>query len=156
MLDTEDVIAGIFGEAATGDLDGVMSWWAPDGILEDVTIAQAFRGHGEIRPYLEMYFTALPGISFEPIRLVVDGPTAVVEWAQSTVVEAPLDGTPSVGAELFLRAVDIFHIAGGLVQHESSWYGDGWLRQRLGGGGAPPPPPLPLTPPLAGKGARFR
>ena len=71
MLDTEGVIEGIFGEAATGDLDGVMSWWAPDGILEDITLAQAFRGHGEIRPYLEMYFAALPGISFEPIRLVV-------------------------------------------------------------------------------------
>jgi hypothetical protein len=66
------------------------------------------------------------------------------------------DGAPGVGMELFLRAVDIFHIAGGLVQHESSWYGDGWLRQRLGGGGASPPPPLALTPPLAADGARFR
>lgn len=156
MLDTEGVIEGIFGEAATGDLDGVMSWWAPDGILEDITLAKAFRGHGEIRPYLDMYFAALPGISFEPIRLVCSGPTAVVEWAQSSVVQAPLDGTPGVGTELFLRAVDIFHITGGLVQHESSWYGDGWLRQRLGGGGSPPPPPLPLTPPLAADGARFR
>jgi predicted ester cyclase len=156
MLDTAGVIAGIFGEASAGDLDGVMSWWAPDGILEDITIARAFRGHQEIRPYLQMYFAALPGISFEPIRLVVDGPTAVVEWAQSAIVEAPLDGAPGVGTELFLRAVDIFHIADGLVQHESSWYGDGWLRQRLGGGGASPPPPLPLTPPLAAKGARFR
>jgi hypothetical protein len=87
MLDTEGVIEGIFGEAATGDLNGVMSWWAP---------------------------------------------------------------------ELFLRAADIFHVAAGWVQHESSWYGDGWLRQRLGGGGAPPPPPLPVTPALAANGARFR
>ena len=156
MLGTEAVIEGIFGEAATGDLDGVMSWWAPDGILEDITIARAFRGHGEIRPYLEMYFTALPGIFFEPIRLVVSGPTAVVEWAQSSVVVAPLDGAPAVSTTLFLRAVDIFHIRDGLVQHESSWYGDGWLRQRLGGGDAPSPPPLPLTPPLAADGARFR
>ena len=53
MLDTEDVIRGIFGVAATGDLDAVMRWWAPDGILEDVTMARAFRGHQEIRPYLD-------------------------------------------------------------------------------------------------------
>jgi ketosteroid isomerase-like protein len=154
MLDTEGVIKGIFAEAATGDLDGVMRWWAPDGILEDITIAQAFRGHGEIRPYLEMYFQALPGVTFEPIRLVISGPTAVVEWAQSSVVAAPLDATPGVGTELFLRAVDIFHVGDGLVQHESSWYGDGWLRQRLGDRGEPPEP-LALTPPLAGSGARF-
>jgi predicted ester cyclase len=136
MLDTEGVIGGIFGEAATGDLDGVMSWWAPDGILEDITLAKAFRGRGEIRPYLEMYFAALPGISFEPIRLVCSGPAAVVEWAQSSVVQAPLDGTPGVGTELFLRAVDIFHITGGLVQHESSRYGtagcaSGWAGTAL-------------------------
>jgi hypothetical protein len=60
------------------------------------------------------------------------------------------------GLDLFLRAVGIFHIAGGLLRHESSWYGDGWLRQRPGGGGAPLPPPLALTPPLAADGARFR
>jgi hypothetical protein len=156
MLDTEGVIEGIFGEAATGDLNGVMSWWAPDGILDDSTLARAFRGPDEIRPYLEMYFTARPGISVEPIPLVVSGPTAAAEWAQSSAIEAPLDGTPAVGTELFLRAADIFHVAAGWVQHESSWYGDGWLRQRLGGGGAPPPPPLPVTPALAANGARFR
>jgi predicted ester cyclase len=156
MLDTDGVIKGIFAEAATGDLDGVMRWWAPDGILEDVTIAQAFRGHGEIRPYLEMYFRALPEITYEPIRLVISGPTAVVEWAQSTVIAAPFDGTPGVGTKVFLHAVDIFHISDGLVQHESSWYGDGWLRQRLGDSGGAPPAPLPVTPPSVSQGARFR
>jgi hypothetical protein len=49
-----------------------------------------------------------------------------------------------------------YNIAGGRVQHESSWYGDGWLRQRLGGDGAPPPPLLALAPPLAADGAWFR
>jgi predicted ester cyclase len=156
MLDTERVIAGIFADAAVGDLDGVMRWWAADGILEDITIARAFRGHGEIRSYLEMYYRALPEITFEPIRLVVSGPTAVVEWAQSSVIAAPLDGTPSTGTKVFLRAVDIFHVSDGLVQHESSWYGDSWLRQRLGDTNGPPPEALALTPPQPRKGARFR
>lgn len=76
--------------------------------------------------------------------------------ARSSVVATPPDGAPGAGMELFVRAVDIFHIAGGLVRHESSWYGDGWLRRRLGEGGAPPPPRIALTPPLAADGARFR
>ena len=149
------MIDGIFGAAATGDLDAVMRWWARDGVLEDITIARAFRGHDEIRPYLDMYYRALPDVTYTPIRLAIDGPTAVVEWAQPAVIAAPFDGTPSAGREVFLRAVDIFHIAGGLVQHESSWYGDGWLRRRLGDEAGPLPVPLPVTPPLTEQGARF-
>jgi predicted ester cyclase len=156
VLSTRQVIDGIFGEAATGDLDGVMRWWAAGGILEDITIARAFRGHDEIRRYLDMYYKALPEVTYTPIRLVIDGPTAVVEWAQTAVLAASFDGTPSAGTSVFLRAVDIFHVADGLVQHESSWYGDGWLRQRLGAAaGEVPPAPLPITPPLAAGGSRF-
>ncbi len=134
MLTTREVIDGIFGAAATGDLDAVMRWWDVDGVLEDITIARAFHGHDEIRRYLDMYYRALPDVTYEPIRLIIAGPSAVVEWAQPAVIAAPFDGTPSTGREVFLRAVDIFHITGGLVRHESSWYGDGWLRQRLGEG----------------------
>jgi len=157
VLDTRAVIAGIFAEAARGDLDGVMSWWAFDGTLEDVTLAKAFTGHGQIRPYLEMYFQALAQVTYTPIRLAVDGPTAMVEWAQTATVAAPFDGTQSVGRTLFLRALDVFHVRDGLVQHETSWYGDGWLRQRLGGDppGSTVPPPLPVTPPVRDDGWRF-
>jgi predicted ester cyclase len=154
-LTTREVIDGIFGAAATGDLDAVMGWWATDGVLEDITIAKAFRGHDEIRRYLDMYYQALPDVTYTPIRLVIEGPSAVVEWAQPAVIAAPFDGTPSVGAKVFLRAVDIFHIAEGLVQHESSWYGDGWLRQRLGDGDGNLPPALPVTPAPAASGWRF-
>lgn len=155
MLSTRDVIDGLFAAAATGDLDAVMRWWAPDGVLEDITIARAFRGHGEIREYLDMYYRALPDVTYEPIRLVIDGPAAVVEWAQPAVIAAPFDGTPSTGHRVFLRAVDLFHIEDGLVRHESSWYGDGWLRQRLGDRAGPIPESLPVTPPLTGSGTRF-
>jgi steroid delta-isomerase-like uncharacterized protein len=156
VLSTRAVIDGIFGEAARGNLDGVMRWWAADGILEDITIARAFQGHAEIRHYLDMYYRALPEVTYTPIRLAIDGPTAVVEWAQTAAIAAPFDGTPSAGTTVFLRAVDIFHIDGGLVQHESSWYGDGWLRQRLGDpADRMPPTPLPVTPALTAAGSRF-
>jgi uncharacterized protein (TIGR02246 family) len=138
-MDTRAVIDGIFGEAANGDLDGVMRWWAHDGVLEDVTLAQAFRGHDAIREYLDMYFAAMPEVTYTPQRVVIDGPTAVIEWAQEATFAAPLDGVDCTGRSIFLRAVDIFHIAHGLVQHEVSWYGDGWLRTRLEGGDAPEP-----------------
>jgi uncharacterized protein (TIGR02246 family) len=152
---TREVIDGIFGAAATGDLDEVMRWWAPDGILEDVTIAQAFHGRHAIRDYLEMYYRALPDVTYTPIRVVVEGPSAVVEWAQATTIAAAFDGTRSTGRTVFLHAVDVFHVEGGLVRHEASWYGDGWLRERLDAGTVTAPPPLPVTPAIVAPGLRF-
>ncbi|MFL6098750.1 MAG: nuclear transport factor 2 family protein [Actinomycetales bacterium] len=154
MLSTRDVIDGIFADAASGNLADVMRWWADDGVLEDVTLAQAFSGRAQITAYLDMYYSALPGLIYQPIRLLVDGPTAVVEWAQNVTVAAPFDGVDATGTTLFLHAVDVFHVVDGLIQHESSWYGDGWLRQRLER--APGlPEAVPLSPPTRASGQRF-
>lgn len=146
MLSTRDVIEAIFADAATGDLDNVMRWWADDGVLEDVTIAKAYRGRREISDYLAMYYTALPDLVFEPIRLVVDGSCAIVEWAQTTRVAAVFDGVDAAGREIYLHAIDVFQVADGLIQHEVSWYGDAWLRMRLEGSAGDAPEPLPVTP----------
>jgi ketosteroid isomerase-like protein len=155
-LTTREVIEGIFADAATGDLERVLGWWADDGVLEDVTIAKAFVGKDELRDYLGWYFKALPDIRYRPIRLVIDGYTAIVEWQQSAHVVDVFDGVAPSGVEMNLHALDMFHVRDGLVQHEVSWYGDGWFRQRLEGtSGGNVPPPLPVTPRLRKDGTRF-
>jgi steroid delta-isomerase-like uncharacterized protein len=153
---TRDVIEGIFADAATGNLERVLQWWSDDGTLEDVSIARAFVGKDEIREYLRWYYAALPEVQYEPIRLLVDGPTAMVEWQQTARVAAEFDGIPASGQEVYLHAIDVFDVRDGLIQHEVSWYGDAWLRQRLQGvTGADIRPALPLTPPLHADGTRF-
>ncbi|MDQ1661920.1 MAG: SnoaL-like polyketide cyclase [Blastococcus sp.] len=153
---TREVIEGIFADAATGDLDRVLRWWSDDGTLEDVSIARAFIGKEELREYLRWYYAALPEVRYEPIRLLVDGPTAVVEWQQSTRVVGEFDGIPPSDQEVYLHAIDVFDVRDGLIQHEVSWYGDAWLRQRLHGEtGSDVRPALPLTPPLHADGTRF-
>jgi len=155
-LTTREVIDGIFADAATGDLERVLCWWADDGILEDVTLARAFVGKDELRPYLRWYFKALPDIRYKPIRLVIDGYTAVVEWQQSAPVVDVFDGVVPSGVEMNFHALDMFHVRDGLVRHEVSWYGDGWFRQRLeGASDATIPQSLPVTPPLRDDGTRF-
>ena len=135
MIDTRGVIDGIFAEAANGDLDGVMRWWAPDGILEDVSLARAFHGHDEIREYLDWYYRALPDVRYEPIRLVIDGPTAMVEWAQPARVAAPFDGV-GVGREAVpARARRVPRRGRARSQHECGVVRRQWLRHRLDGTG---------------------
>jgi steroid delta-isomerase-like uncharacterized protein len=151
---TREVIDGIFAAAASGDLEEVLSWWHDEGTLEDVTIASAFVGKAALREYLDWYFRALPEVRYEPIRLLVEGQTAMVEWMQTARVAGSFDGVEADGRVLELHAMDVFHVVDGLIVHEVSWYGDGWLRQRLHG--APGlPPSLPLTPGLAEPGSRF-
>jgi predicted ester cyclase len=128
---TRRVIDRLFAAAATGDTERVLEWWAEDGVLEDVTIARRFAGRAEMRPYLDEYYRAFPDITFAPSLLIVDGPWALVEWAESCHFVGPFDGIELDGRELRIRAVDLFEIGDGVVQHESSWYGDGWFRQRL-------------------------
>jgi steroid delta-isomerase-like uncharacterized protein len=155
-LSTRQVIEGIFADAATGDLERVLRWWAEDGILEDVTTARAFVGKDELREYLRWYFKALPDVRYQPIRLVIDGYTAIVEWQQTAQVVDVFDGVAPSGVEMNIHALDMFHVRDGLVQHEVSWYGDGWFHQRLEGAiKMEVPPPLPVTPPVRDDGTRF-
>lgn len=153
-LSTREVIDGIFADAATGDLEAVLRWWHDDGTLEDVTIGQAFVGKQALREYLDMYYRALPTVTYEPIRLIIDGPTAMVEWMQPARITGAFDGVEADGREVLLHALDVFHVVDGLIVHEVSWYGDGWFRQRLAGEAALPAA-LPLTPSLAADGSRF-
>lgn len=153
-LSTREVIDGIFADAATGDLEKVLAWWHDEGTLEDVTIGQAFVGKAALRDYLDMYYRALPDVTYEPIRLVVAGETAMVEWMQPARVSGSFDGVEADGREVLLHAMDVFHVVDGLIVHEVSWYGDGWFRQRLEGATGLPPA-LPLTPPLSARGSRF-
>ena len=63
-----------------------------------------------------MYYRALPDLDFCPSLLLVDGPWALVEWAEICHVVAPFDGIPADGRELRLRAVDLFEIRDGRGQ----------------------------------------
>ncbi|MCU1571118.1 MAG: hypothetical protein JWR33_1859 [Naasia sp.] len=151
---TREVIEAIFADAEAGDVDAVLRWWADDGVLEDVTIGRAFTGKSELRPYLNWYFAALPEVRYVPIRMLVDGLDAVVEWCQTSPVVGEFDGVAPSGQILELHAIDVFHVENGLIVHESSWYGDGWFRQRLHGMPGLTPA-LPVTPPLQANGTRF-
>jgi steroid delta-isomerase-like uncharacterized protein len=143
--ETRHVISQLFAAAATGRTEDVLRWWADDGVLDDVTIARRVSGKAELRDYLDMYYRALPDLQFAPRRMLVDGPWALVEWAETCHLAAPFDGVAGDGRELRLRAVDMFEVRDGRVTRESGWYGDGWFRDRIEGPVDGLPPPLPYA-----------
>jgi len=141
------VIRSLFAAAAEGDTEGALRWWSDGGVLDDVTIARRIAGKDALRSYLADYYRSLPDLHFLPRHVLVDGPWAVVDWAETCHVAEAFDGVASAGRVLRLRGVDVFEIRDGVVVHESGWYGDGWFRDRLEGAADPSiPPELPLGP----------
>ena len=68
------------------------------------------RGHDELRAYLDEYYAGLPDLDFTARRILIDGPWALVEWAERCHVVAPFFGAAPDGREFRLRAVDTFEV----------------------------------------------
>jgi steroid delta-isomerase-like uncharacterized protein len=125
LEDSRAVIDGCFAAAARGDVDDVLTFWAEDGVMYDWTLDRAIRGHGELRPYLLIYFAAFPDNSFAATNVIVDGSTVVVEWASTATHGGDFFGRPATGRTYDLRGVDIFEVENGKIREERSFYGNG-------------------------------
>src|SRR5436305_14135047 len=79
-VETRRVIDGLFAAAATGITDEVLRWWADDGVLDDVRMAQRFTGKAAMRRFLEMYYLAIPDLDLQPTLLLVGRTRPYVEW----------------------------------------------------------------------------
>src|SRR5262245_42188782 len=59
-----------------GDLDGWLDFWAPDAVVDWSNsrglLARVYRGHGEIRRYVEQFLDA-----FEEMRSEIDDPVEI-------------------------------------------------------------------------------
>lgn len=131
MKTVEQMIKELFEVAGAGDLEGVFSFWHDDGVLEDMTLNRRFVGKAAVEAYLREYFLALPDLEYRPKEIWADGDRGVVMWTGTAHLKRPFFGFPADGRRLNLEGVDLFWIESETVVRERSWYGDGWLFQRL-------------------------
>ena len=82
-----------------GDIDGMLEGWAPNAVL-DWSNARSFdagvyRGHGEIRAFMQRFFAAWEGVRIE----IVDGPVEVKDGVVITENVAYLRGRDGIEVE---------------------------------------------------------
>ncbi len=64
MGTTEDIVSRYYQAFLRGDTDGVLQGWHPDGLLTPLGGRRSYRGHEELRLYLETDIHEAPEFDF--------------------------------------------------------------------------------------------
>ena len=92
---TETILDNHLKSVAAGDLDAVLSDYAPDAVL--YTPEGAVRGLEELRRFFRRFLATLPGgfvENFEMLRRHVEGEVAYIAWRSA--------GTVALGTDTFI------------------------------------------------------
>jgi ketosteroid isomerase-like protein len=93
MTSTKDLLAHHLKSFGEGDLNGILSDYAPDAVL--FTTDGPLRGPDEIRPLFQTMIAefAKPGASFRMKQQFVEGDRAYILWTAETATHAYELGT---------------------------------------------------------------
>jgi ketosteroid isomerase-like protein len=100
------------------DLDRVMSFFAPDCVLEMPRGREPwgarFEGFENVREGLRARFTGLPDVHYGDAKHFVDGDTGISKWT--------LTGTASAGERIEVRGCDFYTFHNGKVIRKDSYW----------------------------------
>jgi steroid delta-isomerase-like uncharacterized protein len=118
----EEAGRGSFERFSAHDVDGVLSYWHPEGIQDWVALG-IFRGHDEIRPLFEELFRAIPDLEMTVENITANDERCVVQWrSRGTHDGGPLQGIEPTGRTAELRGVDVMEVEDGLITRNTVYY----------------------------------
>ena len=74
---TEEIVLRYYEAFRLGDIDGVLEGWHPDGVIVPVGRRQIYRGHEELRRYLEKDIHEAPEFDFRIYTVLDQGDIAI-------------------------------------------------------------------------------
>jgi ketosteroid isomerase-like protein len=101
-----DVMRFYWAAECRRDLDGVLSHYAPDGVLRDPT--GVYRGRAEIATYYAASMREFPSLDIRVVDEVADGDRAALEF------EARLGGADGTG--ILVRGLSLVKLRDGLLE----------------------------------------
>jgi steroid delta-isomerase-like uncharacterized protein len=105
------------------DTDGMLTFFADDGIYEDVALGKVNKGKDEIRTFVAEAYEAFPDFHIEDQGSVVfsDG-RYVSEWVMSGTHDGDLPMLPATHKSFSIRGVSVGETAGDLITRNSDYW----------------------------------
>lgn len=126
------------------DLDGVMSYWADDGVFDYVAIGATISGKAQVRAFYQTLFTAFPDYQEVTSQRLVSGNTVAVQCVPTGTHRGTWLGIPATGKKMHNPNLSIYDFEGNKIK-KLTMYDDG-LGLMIQLGVIPVPAPITLTP----------
>ena len=128
----EEAGRGSFERFSAHDVDGVLSYWHPEGIQDWVALG-IFRGHEEIRELMTGLFASIPDLDMRVEQVTADDRRCVIQWRSAGTHTGPaFMGIDPTGRRLELRGVDVMEVEDGLVVRNTVYYDGAAFARGLG------------------------
>ena len=130
MTPTLAAYADIINQAWNShDIEKVLSFYSPDYIADDVSLASLLRGHAALREMLEIYWRAFPDLEIAVTDMLIEGSRVVSAWVASGTHQGTIMNIPATGHKVQVRGVSIIDVEDGLiVRGQYIWDLAGMLR----------------------------
>lgn len=77
---TEARVRAYYAAWSNGQVDEVMTYFAPDAVYEDVATGELASGSSEVRAFAAKFLESTPGVSVAPTSILIGEQSAAVEW----------------------------------------------------------------------------
>jgi steroid delta-isomerase-like uncharacterized protein len=116
-----DALARDYNDAWNArDVDRIVSFWADDGVMDDVPFGNAVVGIDAVRKGVEEWLTAFPDmLSEQEGRSISIDDAVAYEWRLSATNEGSYDGRPATGKRIEYRGIAVLEVNadGKIVRH---------------------------------------
>lgn len=136
MGEARDTVEAGLRDFNAGDLDGLMARYADDATAMVSGLPAELKGKDQIRPFIQMYFTAFPGCQLTPKNVIESGGWVVVEWVFTGTHNGPFvtptGEIPATGKSVENKAVSVFEVRNGKVVAQRVYFDTMELMTQLG------------------------
>jgi steroid delta-isomerase-like uncharacterized protein len=129
ITDLSDYVQMINQSCNLHDMEGVVRFYSPHCIAEDIGQATAYRGHEGLRAMLSVYWNAFPDLKFEVTDTVIQDSRLAIAWLAQGTHQGTIMNIPPTAHRVEVRGVSIIDIQEGLiVRGQYIWDLAGMLR----------------------------
>ena len=134
-MDAKKMVEEFIKVVDSHDANKIISYFADDGVLENVPLGIVNKGKAEITAYTKSMLVDYPDINFELKSVFGSGDWAGDEWvmtgtfANNTMAK---NAVPATGRTFSVRGTSIYQIRNGKFSRESNYYDNVSFMQQVG------------------------